>query len=373
MLPPSGEMRSRWQKIREAMASYQIGGILVFSNQINPEPIHYLANYTLVGEKAFCYLPAAENQPVLFISEPWNHERAVSESGFKDVRVIGKSFFHEIATLCKKYGEPLGIAGRENMTRVDIVALEAAISRETLSATRLLEDAATVKSPYELDLIRAASRMADAGFERAIQVARLGLSDFELAAEIDYAVRNMGATENFQMLAVGRDNTGMHLPNGKKIESGDLLLFELTPAFGSITYSAQLCNTAIMGNLPDLVKEKYAILTEALEESLLVIKEGVRMGEVVRIQDEIISRGGYGEYCKPPYMQQRGHGFGLGSIKLKAEVTKCFEKGMSLVVHPNQFIPETGYLALGEHIIVTANGIERLTRIKPKIYECSAK
>jgi len=46
---------------------------------------------------------------------------------------------------------------------------------------------------------------------------------------------------------------------------------------------------------------------------------------------------------------------------------------MSLVVHPNQFIPETGYLAIGEHIIVTATGIERLTRSEPKIYECPAR
>jgi Xaa-Pro aminopeptidase len=148
-------------------------------------------------------------------------------------------------------------------------------------------------------------------------------------------------------------------------------LFEITPSVGSVTYSAQLCKTAFFGEkLGQNFLEKYAILTEALEASLLIIKPGVRIAEVTRIQDEILSKAGYGEYCKPPYMQQRGHGFGLGAVKLKKEDTGQFEEGMSLVVHPNQFIPETGYLALGEHIIVTANGIERLTRTASKIYEC---
>jgi Xaa-Pro aminopeptidase len=69
-------------------------------------------------------------------------------------------------------------------------------------------------------------------------------------------------------------------------------------------------------------------------------------------------------------MRGRGHGFGLGRIDVEEDSTLEFAEGMSLVVHPNQFIPETGYLALGEHIIVTAKGIERLTQTESKIYEC---
>jgi len=371
MKPPGGELTTRWQKIREAMMRHQMEGVLVFSDQINPEPIHYAANYTIVGEKAFCYLPQAAEAPVLFISEAWDYETAVATSGLEDVRVIGPNFYPEIAALHKKYGGPLGIAGREALTRTERAALEASVGKESVSATGLLADAARIKSPYELALVRQAAQMADAGFQKGVAVAKAGMSDHELGAEINYVIRAMGATDNFQMLAVGTDNTGMLLPYGKKIEPGDLLLFEITPAAGSVTYGAQLCKTALFGvQLSPLLREKYAILTEALEESLRAIKPGVKMSEVTRIQDEIIGRAGYGDYCKPPYMQQRGHGFGLGAVKLKKEDTGEFEAGMSLVVHPNQFIPETGYLALGEHIIVTATGIERLTQTEPKIYEC---
>ena len=213
--------------------------------------------------------------------------------------------------------------------------------------------------------------MADAGFTKALEVAKEGLTDYALGAEIDYVMREMGATDNFQMLAVGKNNTGMLLPWGKRIEPGDLLLFEITPANTSQTYTAQLCRTAIFGEPPNrLLQEKFAVLIEALEESLAVIRPGVRISEVARIQNEIIGRAGYKEYCQPPYMRGRGHGFGLGRIDVEEDTPLEFAEGMSLVVHPNQFIPKTGYLALGEHIIVTAGGVERLTQTESKIYEC---
>lgn len=367
---PTGELPFRWHRIQGAMARSNLGGLLVFSNQLKTEPLHYVANHTLLGERAFCYLPI-EGQPILFISEAWDQERAARESKLKGVRILERDWPKEIAAVCRSCEGRLGIVGRELLGWLDIAALETAIDHETVSATRFLEDIATIKSPYELNLIREAARMADAGFRRALEVAMEGLTDYALGAEIDYVMREMGATDNFQMLAVGKEITGMLLPCGKKVEPGDLLLFEITPANGAVTYTAQLCRTAIFGKTPTgLLREKYTLLIEALEESLKAIKPGVSISEVARIQNEIIGKAGYSEYCRPPYMRARGHGFGLGRIDVEEDATLEFAEGMSLVVHPNQFIPETGYLALGESVIVTANGVERLTQTESEIYEC---
>jgi Xaa-Pro dipeptidase len=366
---PAGEIDSRWQRIRGAMTRANLEGLLVFSNQLKPEPIHYVANYTLLGERAFGYLPM-EGHPTLFISEAWDQERASRESQLEDLIVSGTNWPGEIAAVARSCKGRLGVVNREQIGRSDIQALEKALGRETLSASQLLETVAVIKSPYECNLIREASKMADAGFTRAKEVVREGLTDYALVAEIDYTMRGMGATDNFQMLSVGKESTGMLLSYGKKVEPGDLLLFEITPANGSVTYSAQLCRTALFGEpLSRLLREKFAILMEALEASLAVIKPGVSISEVAKIQNEIITKAGYGDYCRPPYMRGRGHGFGLGRIDVEEDSTLEFEEGMSLVVHPNQFIPETGYLALGEHVLVTSGGFERLTRTESKIYE----
>ncbi len=369
MSVPFEEISRRWEKMQEAMAKADLGGLLVFANQMKTAPLHYVANYTLLGRSAFCYLPAG-GQPILLISEAWDLDRARQESPLTEIRVLGKNWPADIAALCRPGDGRLGLAGREIMGRRDLRALEEAWGKEMVSASRLLEDLAVIKSPYELALIREASGMADAGFLKALEVLREGLPDYELVAEIDYAMRRMGATDNFQMLAVGRQNTGMLLPVGKKLAPGDLLLFEITPANRTETYSAQLCRTAIFGESPEpLLKEKYALLVEALEASLAVVKPGVPVGEVARIQNNIIEKAGYGQYCQPPFMRARGHGFGLGRIEIDEDSPLVFTEGMTLVVHPNQFLPETGYLALGEHIIVTAGGIDRLTKTESRIYE----
>lgn len=369
---PQEELSRRWTKVQEAMAREDLGGLLVFANQFRTDALYYTANYTLIGSRACCYLPPI-GPPVLLISEPWDLKRAQEESPISDIRVLGRDWPRELAAFCSSRGERLGVAGREILGRQDLQELETALGRETVSASRLMDDLATIKSPYERALIRAAAEMADAGFMKAMEVMRQGLRDYELGAEIDYAMRLMGTTDNFQMLAVGKQNTGMLLPVGKKVEHGDLVLFEITPENGSETYAAQLCRTAILGESPNaLFQEKYQLLREALETSLSVIRPGVMVGEVARIQNKIIEKAGYGEYCQPPFMRARGHGFGLGRIEIDEDSPLEFAEGMSLVVHPNQFIPETGYLALGEHILVTAGGIERLTRTESKIYECPA-
>ena len=150
---PTGEMDLRWRSIQEAMARAKLGGLLVFSNQLNSELVHYVANCTVLGERAFCYLPP-KGQPVLFISEAWDLERTIKESHLKDVRVIGKNWPQEIASISRSCEGRLGIAGRENLGRFGIGALEEPLGRESVSATRFLEDLATIKSPYELTLIR---------------------------------------------------------------------------------------------------------------------------------------------------------------------------------------------------------------------------
>ena len=365
---PLEEISQRWERIRQAMGRGDLAGVLVFANQLKTAALHYVSHYALLGERAFCWLPAA-GQPVLFLSEAWDLDRASRESPIRDVRALGKDWPQEIASACEHPSGRLGLAGREIMGRSDVAALEQALGKETVPASRLLEDIATLKSQYERDRIRDASAMADAGFLRALEVMRPGLKDYELVAEIDYVMRRMGATDNFQMLAAGKHNTGMLLPVGKALEPGDLILFEITPANGSETYSAQLCRTVILGEDPsEVVSAKFELLREALEESLAVVRPGSKVRDVAGIQNAILEKAGYAEYCQPPYMRARGHGFGLGRIEIDDDCPLDFAEGMSLVVHPNQYLPETGYLALGEHVIVGSDGVERLTRTDSRIY-----
>jgi len=91
---------------------------------------------------------------------------------------------------------------------------------------------------------------------------------------------------------------------------------------------------------------------------------GATAGDVCAAMDGCFRAAGYGDYCRPPYMRVRGHGLGITSDlpgDITAESTTRLEEGMIFVMHPNQYIPETGYLMCGEPVVITRDGAKALS------------
>ena len=81
--------------------------------------------------------------------------------------------------------------------------------------------------------------------------------------------------------------------------------------------------------------------------------------------DGCLRAAGYGDYCRPPYMRVRGHGLGITS-DLPGDITvdneRRLEEGMMFVMHPNQYLPETGYMMCGGPVVITGGGAQLLSR-----------
>jgi Xaa-Pro aminopeptidase len=63
-------------------------------------------------------------------------------------------------------------------------------------------------------------------------------------------------------------------------------------------------------------------------------------------------------------MRVRGHGLGITSDlpgDLTVESEGLLEEGMMFVMHPNQYLPETGYLMCGEPVVITPQGAKALS------------
>ena len=114
------------------------------------------------------------------------------------------------------------------------------------------------------------------------------------------------------------------------------------------------------------------MLVHALDESFKEVKPGNMASMISIAMNKVIGEAGYAKYCRPPYMRVRGHGFGVGSVApgtvIHDDTKVNIEKHHVLAVHPNQYIPETGYLACGETLLVTDTGMERLTKTEAKLY-----
>jgi Xaa-Pro aminopeptidase len=90
--------------------------------------------------------------------------------------------------------------------------------------------------------------------------------------------------------------------------------------------------------------------------------------------NEVFAAHGYAEYCRPPYIRVRGHGLGFLSLPFAEMIDQndtVIEAGMDFVVHPNQYLPESGYLMLGDTVWVEEDGYQRLTQTPMKLFTIS--
>ncbi len=146
-------------------------------------------------------------------------------------------------------------------------------------------------------------------------------------------------------------------------QQGDIILAEITPSYrGQLT---QICRTVVLGDPPDLLSRKYELVVQAMQQGIAAARPGVPMAEVCGAINAVLEAQGYGEYCHPPHIRRRGHGLGFASTRpgdVSLDNTTVLEPDMLFMIHPNQYLPETGYLLCGEPVVITAGGAEVLTQ-----------
>jgi Xaa-Pro aminopeptidase len=262
----------------------------------------------------------------------------------------------------------VGIVGAGEMTYPIYEGTRQAVAVELVDD--IIEEIAKEKTEKELDLIRKTAKIAETGFKAFLEHARIGIKEYELLAETEFAMRSAGADDIFNLMGSGNHNYAMHAPTDRRLALGDAVIGEITPACEG--QFIQLCRTVFLGKPSSVLVEKYSILVHALDESLKQVRSGNPAALISKAMNGVIGEAGYGKYCYPPYMRARGHGFGVGSIAPGAviddETKVSLGRHQVVIVHPNQYFPETGYLACGETVLVTDTGMERLSTTETKLY-----
>ena len=99
---------------------------------------------------------------------------------------------------------------------------------------------------------------------------------------------------------------------------------------------------------------------------------GARMADVCNTINRMLEAQGYGEYCHPPHIRRRGHGLGFASMRpgdVAPDNNTVLTSGMVFMIHPNQYLPETGYLLCGEPVLMDAARARPLTSRQAELAE----
>jgi len=227
------------------------------------------------------------------------------------------------------------------------------------------------KLPAEIDAMRRAAALADEGYTYFREAARPGRPQYEIVAEVEALLRRRGSPDNFMIIGSGgADVRGMAPPSERKLREGDLVTTELTPSVEG--YFSQICRTLVLGKASEMQKKAFAVYHEAMEAGIAAVKPGVTAGDVARAENDVFRKHGLGEYVTNKYTRVRGHGLGLMcdlKPNILEEIDVELKPGMTIIVHPNTYHPEAGYIVLGDMLVVTETGHERLTKTPAKLFE----
>jgi Xaa-Pro dipeptidase len=351
--------------VLRCMAGEGVELLIACSNGLHmpdrPDPVVHLSGYRALGESIA--LLRRDGALKLVVSPAADAERAARWKGA--ARCIATD---DLAEALVKESSRGADAWRVALVGVDAIPHRLAEQLISIHKDEILafDDpfyrACGRKTAEEISKARRAAAIAEQGFQHLLRLASPGMRECDLAVELKCYMESLGADDNFLMLCASPHNPAVMPSSNRTIERGDLLITELTPSYEG--QFVQICRTVSIGPASAVLREKYDLLLRAVWAGIEAVRPGIPMAHVCAAIDRVLEAAGYAEYCRPPHMRRRGHGLGCGSVAPGDVATSndtILEEDMIFVLHPNQYLPETGYLMCGEPVRVTAAGAETLS------------
>lgn len=372
MVDLAADLELRLTRVQSAMRAAALDGLVVYyggqHNMLRMDQIAYLTDYRTLGPAVL--IVRREGVPELVMSPVWDAERAEETKARVRVNAVTPDrVLKTAAAVAKTLPGRIGLSGRPVMPIAAYDEFSRAYGGELLDGETIVTSVGATRTPGELERIEHAAKIADQGFEALRETVHVGMREYELAAEIEAVMHAAGAEDNFGLIAAGSHNVAIRPPTDRRLEEGDVIIGEITPCYRG--YLAQLCRTYILGEPTDIQRSTYDMLLAALVDGKSAAKPGQPSAEIARAINGVIGAAGYEEYCKPPYMRTRGHGLGLGGVvpyDITDGASPKLECNMTMVIHPNQYVPETGYMMCGDTVVIEENGPRALTKTPLKLY-----
>jgi Xaa-Pro aminopeptidase len=217
-------------------------------------------------------------------------------------------------------------------------------------------------SQEEKEIYRKGAAQGDGGYKAALKRIRPGVTEYEIAAEIEYHARARGVEDHFTLIGSGRFSFGVdhtlplpYSPSPRKVEMGDSIVMEITPRYEG--YWTQLVRTATVGRPNQDLAKIHQICIRAIEKGLLFLKPGKRVKEVVLAMESFVKDSGF--LLRPPL----GHICGIDLIEARVSIQNemVLDPGTSVILHPTIFTPDgKRSFFWGETYLITEVGFERL-------------
>lgn len=236
------------------------------------------------------------------------------------------------------------------------------IKLTTVGTDDIIDSFRAVKNSEEIKNICKAQRIAEAAFEHILNFIRVGVTEKEIALELDYYMLSHGAEAlSFETIAISGANTSKPhgVPTEKKVEDGDFITMD----YGAVVngYHSDMTRTVAVGHTSDEQRKIYDIVLNAQLATLDILKSGLKCAEADKAARDVIMGAGFGEY----FRHSTGHGVGIEiheKPNLSPKAVNALCPGNVVTVEPGIYIPGKFGVRIEDMALITENGCENLTK-----------
>lgn len=219
-----------------------------------------------------------------------------------------------------------------------------------------------IKDEQEIQRLKQACAIADNTIETIPDFISGGMSENELAAEINYSLQNLGAEKPaFDTISsFGKNTAEPHYGHGDIIlRKGDLILCD----FGACLkkYNSDITRTFIFGKATEQQKEMYKTVIQAQQLAFDMIKPGAIASDIHHAVKSFIDSTKFRER----FIHSTGHSLGLAvhdGLGFTPENTMQLKENMILTVEPGIYLPGFGGVRIEDDVLIKKDGMESLTK-----------
>ncbi len=224
-----------------------------------------------------------------------------------------------------------------------------------------IESMRMLKSADEIALIRRSVETNSRAFEAAAKHVRAGMKEQDLAAELEYRMRRLGAEKpSFETIVAGGARSALpHAqPTAARLEDGQLVVVDM----GALQdgYCSDMTRMLFIGSPSAKVKRLYRAVLEAQLAGVAAVRAGVTTSKVDAAARNVLKSYGLAD----AFVHSTGHGLGLEIHEPprigKKDKTKL-AAGMAITIEPGAYLEGFGGVRIEDTVVVTETGCEILT------------
>jgi Xaa-Pro aminopeptidase len=213
--------------------------------------------------------------------------------------------------------------------------------------------------------LRKAANLGTEGFEYLLEIIREGISEAELAVELEIFWKRKGSRGlSFQpIIAFGASSSMPHWrASSARLKKGDAILIDIGVHYHH--YHSDMTRVVYFKEADPKMVEIHSIVQEAQQLALSLCKPGVKIGELDKTARDSITKRGYGAH----FTHSLGHGIGLEIHELPTlrsgspQSDLLLEPGMCITIEPGIYLAGVGGVRLEDTVVITESGYENLTK-----------